>query len=41
VDGRRAERVHRVAGDWGIVFGALLTGLDLTPVIDRASPKFG
>ncbi|MEV4253891.1 acyl-CoA dehydrogenase family protein [Spirillospora sp. NPDC049652] len=29
----------RLSGDWGIAFGTLPPGLDLTPLIDRATPK--
>ncbi|MGO4204181.1 acyl-CoA dehydrogenase family protein [Rhodococcus sp. TAF43] len=31
----------RLDGDWGTVFGTLPTGLDLAPIIDRATPKVG
>ncbi|CAM2791807.1 acyl-CoA dehydrogenase family protein [Prescottella defluvii] len=31
----------RLAGDWGTAFGTLPTGLDLAPIIDRATPKVG
>ncbi|MES9607088.1 hypothetical protein [Actinomadura sp. NPDC000929] len=31
----------RLAGDWGGAFGTLPAGLDLTPIIDRATPKVG
>ncbi|WP_026413565.1 hypothetical protein [Actinomadura oligospora] len=29
----------RLSGDWGNAFGTLPAGLDLTPLIDRATPK--
>ncbi len=29
----------RLAGDWGAAFGTLPPGLDLAPIIDRATPK--
>ncbi|HEX2314834.1 MAG TPA: acyl-CoA dehydrogenase family protein [Thermomonospora sp.] len=29
----------RLAGDWGAAFGTLPAGLDLAPIIDRATPK--
>ncbi|MDL4821116.1 acyl-CoA dehydrogenase family protein [Actinomadura opuntiae] len=31
----------RLAGDWGTAFGTLPPGLDLSPIIDRATPKLG
>ncbi|MDH6283474.1 acyl-CoA dehydrogenase family protein [Prescottella agglutinans] len=31
----------RLSGDWGTVFGTLPAGLDLAPIIDRATPKAG
>lgn len=31
----------RLSGEWGTVFGTLPTGLDLTSIIDRATPKVG
>jgi putative acyl-CoA dehydrogenase len=31
----------RLAGDWGAAFGTLPAGLDLAPIIDRATPKLG
>ncbi|HEY8479763.1 MAG TPA: DNA alkylation response protein, partial [Spirillospora sp.] len=31
----------RLGGDWGGAFGTLPAGLDLTPIIDRATPKLG
>lgn len=31
----------RLAGDWGTAFGTLPPGLDLAPIIDRATPKLG
>lgn len=31
----------RLSGDWGSVFGTLPTGLDLAPIIERATPKVG
>ncbi|MES9539995.1 acyl-CoA dehydrogenase family protein [Actinomadura sp. NPDC000600] len=31
----------RLAGDWGGAFGTLPPGLDVTPIIDRATPKVG
>ncbi|MBA9004640.1 acyl-CoA dehydrogenase family protein [Thermomonospora cellulosilytica] len=31
----------RLAGDWGAAFGTLPPGLDLAPIIDRATPKLG
>ncbi|WP_309237067.1 acyl-CoA dehydrogenase family protein [Actinomadura sp. BRA 177] len=31
----------RLAGDWGTAFGTLPAGLDLSPIIDRATPKLG
>jgi len=31
----------RLGGDWGTVFGTLPTGLDLAPIIERATPKVG
>lgn len=31
----------RLDGDWGSVFGTLPTGLDLAPIIERATPKVG
>lgn len=31
--------VSRLGGDWGGSFGTLPTGLDLAPIIDRATPK--
>jgi putative acyl-CoA dehydrogenase len=31
----------RLAGDWGSAFGTLPPGLDLAPIIDRATPKIG
>ncbi|QCQ90155.1 acyl-CoA dehydrogenase family protein [Rhodococcus sp. SGAir0479] len=31
----------RLDGDWGSVFGTLPAGLDLAPIIDRATPKVG
>lgn len=31
----------RLAGDWGTAYGTLPPGLDLAPIIDRATPKLG
>ncbi|TDC18292.1 acyl-CoA dehydrogenase family protein [Actinomadura bangladeshensis] len=31
----------RLAGDWGGAFGTLPPGLDVAPIIDRATPKVG
>lgn len=31
----------RLFGEWGTVFGTLPTGLDLTSILDRATPKVG
>ncbi|WP_030166273.1 acyl-CoA dehydrogenase family protein [Spirillospora albida] len=31
----------RLAGDWGTAFGTLPSGLDLDPIIERATPKIG
>ncbi|WP_067484320.1 hypothetical protein [Actinomadura hibisca] len=31
----------RLAGDWGHAYGTLPPGLDLSPIIDRATPKLG
>ncbi len=31
----------RLSGDWGAAFGTLPPGLDLGPIIDRATPKLG
>ncbi|WP_243714303.1 hypothetical protein [Actinomadura bangladeshensis] len=31
----------RLAGDWGAAYGTLPPGLDLAPIIDRATPKLG
>ncbi|GGT65298.1 acyl-CoA dehydrogenase family protein [Actinomadura citrea] len=31
----------RLAGDWGGAFGTLPPGLDIAPIIDRATPKVG
>jgi len=31
----------RLSGEWGTVFGTLPTGLDLTSILDRATPKVG
>ncbi|GAB2657908.1 acyl-CoA dehydrogenase family protein [Prescottella soli] len=31
----------RLSGDWGTVFGTLPAGLDLAPIIERATPKAG
>ncbi|MDL4774764.1 MULTISPECIES: acyl-CoA dehydrogenase family protein [Thermomonosporaceae] len=31
----------RLGGDWGAAFGTLPPGLDLAPIIDRATPKVG
>ncbi|MFI6520586.1 acyl-CoA dehydrogenase family protein [Spirillospora sp. NPDC050679] len=31
----------RLAGDWGGAYGTLPPGLDLSPIIDRATPKLG
>jgi putative acyl-CoA dehydrogenase len=31
----------RLAGDWGSAFGTLPAGLDLSPIIARATPKLG
>ncbi|MFC4906953.1 hypothetical protein [Actinomadura gamaensis] len=31
----------RLGGDWGGVFGTLPPGLDLAPLIERATPKLG
>lgn len=31
----------RLAGDWGGAFGTLPPGLDISPIIDRATPKVG
>ncbi|WP_243708683.1 hypothetical protein [Actinomadura sp. GC306] len=31
----------RLTGDWGSAFGTLPPGLDLAPIIDRATPKLG
>ncbi|MGP4023361.1 acyl-CoA dehydrogenase family protein [Actinomadura sp. 3N407] len=31
----------RLAGDWGSAFGTLPAGVDLAPIIDRATPKPG
>lgn len=31
----------RLAGDWGGAFGTLPTGLDLSPILERATVKSG
>ncbi|CNE48260.1 Probable acyl-CoA dehydrogenase FadE [Mycobacterium tuberculosis] len=31
----------RLAGDWGGAFGTLPPGLDVAPIVDRATPKLG
>ncbi|WP_347876737.1 hypothetical protein [Actinomadura sp. 7K534] len=31
----------RLGGDWGSAFGTLPAGLDLAPIIERATPKLG
>lgn len=33
--------VSRLGGDWGGAFGTLPAGLDLGPIIERATPKAG
>lgn len=34
-----AFTASRLGGDWGSVFGTLPTGLDLAPILERATPK--
>lgn len=36
-----AFTTSRLGGDWGSVFGTLPEGLDLAPILDRATPKVG